>query len=72
MVASVSFKELATWRVREEVPVEEGAYPVPDAMELEDRLARIALTTTENFERLGHPSYIRLPVARGSSIGDPG
>ena len=43
--------------VREEVPAEEeGAYPVPEDMELEHRMALMDEITPENVEKLGHPS----------------
>jgi len=52
--------------VREEVPAEEeGAYPVPDDMELESRMARIDSTTPENVEKLGHPSGFTCPECEG-------
>lgn len=52
--------------VSEEVPAEEeGAYPVPDDMELEDRMTRVDPTTLENFEKLGHPSGFTCPECEG-------
>ena len=40
-----------------EAPVEEkGAYPMPDDLELEDRMARIGQVAPENVEKLGHPT----------------
>lgn len=52
--------------VREEIPAEEeGAYPVPDDMELENRMARIDSTTPENVEKLGHPSGFTCPECEG-------
>lgn len=51
--------------VHEEVPVEEGAYPVPDDMELEDRMARLDPSTPENVEKLGQPSVFTCPECDG-------
>lgn len=52
--------------VREEEMVEEeGAYLVPDDMELEDRMARIDSATPENVEKLGHPSTFTCPECEG-------
>jgi two-component system chemotaxis response regulator CheB len=51
--------------VHEEVLVEEGAYPVPDDMELEDRIARLDPATPENVEKLGHPSGFTCPECEG-------
>ena len=52
--------------VREEVPEEEeGAYPVPDDMELEDRMTRVDPRTPENVEKLGHPSGFTCPECEG-------
>lgn len=52
--------------VREEVPAEEeGAYPVPDNMEMEDRMTRVDSRTPENVEKLGHPSGFTCPECEG-------
>jgi two-component system chemotaxis response regulator CheB len=52
--------------VREEVPAEEeGAYPVPDDMEMEDRMTRVDSRTPENVEKLGHPSGFTCPECEG-------
>jgi two-component system chemotaxis response regulator CheB len=52
--------------VYEEIPaVEKGAYPVPDDMELEDRMTRIDQTTPANVEKLGHPSGFTCPECEG-------
>jgi two-component system chemotaxis response regulator CheB len=52
--------------VREEFPAEEeGAYPVPDDMELENRMARVDPDTPENVEKLGHPSGFTCPECDG-------
>ena len=52
--------------VREEVPAEEeGAYPVPEDMELEHRMASMDETTPENVEKLGHPSSYTCPECAG-------
>lgn len=45
--------------------VEEGAYPVPDDMEMEDRMARLDPATPENVEKLGHPSAFTCPECEG-------
>jgi two-component system, chemotaxis family, protein-glutamate methylesterase/glutaminase len=52
--------------VREEMPAEEeGAYPVPEDMELEHRMASTDETTPENVEKLGHPSTFTCPECAG-------
>ena len=51
--------------VREEVPEEEGAYPVPEDMELEHRIASMDETTPDNVEKLGHPSSYTCPECNG-------
>lgn len=52
--------------VREEIPAEEeGAYPVPDDMELEGRMARVDPHTPQNIEKLGHPSGFTCPECDG-------
>lgn len=44
---------------------EEGAYPVPDNMEMEDRMTRVDSRTPENVEKLGHPSGFTCPECEG-------
>ncbi len=52
--------------LREEGPAEqEGAYPLPDDMELEDRMARVDLAAPENVEKLGQPSSFTCPECEG-------
>jgi two-component system, chemotaxis family, protein-glutamate methylesterase/glutaminase len=52
--------------VHEEIPAEEeGAYPVPDDMEMEDRMTRVDSRTPENVEKLGHPSGFTCPECEG-------
>jgi two-component system chemotaxis response regulator CheB len=51
--------------VHEEVLAEEGAYPVPDDMELEDRMARLDPATPENVEKLGQPFTFTCPECDG-------
>ncbi len=50
----------------EEVPAEkEGAYPVPDDTELEDRMARLNPDTPESVPKLGTPSAFTCPECAG-------
>lgn len=52
--------------VREEFPVEEeGAYPVPDDMELENSMAKVDPDTPKSVEKLGHPSGFTCPECDG-------
>jgi two-component system, chemotaxis family, protein-glutamate methylesterase/glutaminase len=51
--------------VQEKVIVEEGAYPVPDDMELEDGMARLDTATPENVAKLGQPSAFTCPECDG-------
>ncbi len=52
--------------VREEVPAEEeGAYPVPDDMQMEDRMTRVDSNTPKNVAKLGHPSGFTCPECAG-------
>ncbi len=44
---------------------EEGAYPVPEDMELERKITSMDETTPENVEKLGHPSSYTCPECEG-------
>ena len=44
---------------------QEGAYPVPDEMDLENRIARLGPETAEDVKKLGEPSGFTCPECEG-------